>query len=96
VVPLPHMPFWEMRRGPVGDGMVDVVVGAVLELVVDVVVVTGGGVLVVDVEEVLVEVLVGLVVVEVVDDEGKGSPSHQPYCGWHPTIWGQYWSPSPQ
>lgn len=88
-----------MRRGPVTGGMADVVVGAVLELVVEVVV-TGGGVLVVDevvdVEEVLVEVLVGLVVVEVVDDEGRGSPSHQPYCGWHPTIWGQYWSPSPQ
>lgn len=94
-MPFPHMPFWEICSGPVYGGDVDVAVG-VDETDVDDVVETGGGVVEMLVL-VLVEVGVG-VLVGVADDvgEGRGSPSHQPKAGWHPTIWGQYVSPSPQ
>jgi len=100
VVPLPHMPFWEICRGPVTGGEVEVA-GGVVEAEVDELVggvVTGGGVEMlvlvgVEVEDRVVVLEVGAAV-EV--GEGRGSPSHQPNWAWQPTIWGQYWSPSPQ
>ena len=93
---MPHMPFWEICRGPVGGGEVEVAGGVDVAEVEELVggVVTGGGV------EMLVLVGVDVGVLEVgaaVEvGEGSGSPSHQPNCGWQPTICGQYVSPSPQ